>query len=346
MKIIDEKIEIANFDVKKTKIKEYFLSKFKEKSFQQVIENNENHEIYKVLYGCVNDKKFQLLYHSLLKIVSKHLNFKKFLYQKIPSFRIHRTNDKSVNFHNDLWYGHGEEVINVWLPLTNTNKYNALWTLDFNKSNNLSKLIKKKKFNTFDINNITNQISKPHILSYGKILFFNTSSFHGTNINKSTKHRLSFDFRILKHNKSSGFKSKKKFYLTYPKEQIKKQKLCLYYFYQKNFFLKNLDHSLQRDIIDLYCGEKNFTPNEQTTEIHGLSYYPHLFYYLRTKKYKNIVMTSILCLPSDSKTRTEILKLAKKNKINIHYALESIQNVTNNKINDYYKKFTKIYKNL
>ena len=44
--------------------------------------------------------------------------------------RIAFPGDKSVNFHNDCWYGHDDKIINIWIPLTNVKKTQCLAFLD------------------------------------------------------------------------------------------------------------------------------------------------------------------------------------------------------------------------
>ena len=56
----------------------------------------------------------------------------------------------------------------------------------------------KKQLSMSDVNNFAKLICNPQIMSYGQILYFKSMNFHGTEENISNKHRLSFDFRILK----------------------------------------------------------------------------------------------------------------------------------------------------
>ena len=55
-------------------------------------------------------------------------------------------------------YGHGKEVINVWVPLTNTNKHNALWLSNIEKSNELMKEFKDKEMTIPQANKIFKDI--------------------------------------------------------------------------------------------------------------------------------------------------------------------------------------------
>ena len=64
-----------------------------------------------------------------------------------------------------------------------------------------------------------------------------------------------------------------------------------------------------------------------------------IFHYIKEEKINNILMTSILCLPSNKKLREEILILAKKNGVNLHFGLENKinTNFSIDNLNTYYE---------
>ena len=133
------------FDQKILNIKEELLLFLDEKNFDNFIKKNTLPICYKKLYDFTRTENFIKNYKKLLKILSKKFDTKNFYYQKIPSFRIHKASSKSVEYHNDGMYGHGKDVINVWVPMTNTNKENSLWISNKKKSIQLMDLFKKKK---------------------------------------------------------------------------------------------------------------------------------------------------------------------------------------------------------
>ena len=299
--------KIINFDSKKIKLAESIKNLFKVNKIENIFEYYDNKKIYEILYSNVSNKSFQKIYKNLQEIISKQINKNEFYYQKIPSFRIQRPGDKSVNFHNDIWYGHGNDVINFWVPLTGLNKSNTVWVTNSSESNLLNNKFKAEKLSIDKINILAKEISRPFLGTYGQILVFNTSTFHGTVKNVSNQCRLSFDFRILLRGKSSGTKPKNEFYNMFSNKKInpKNKKISLkksiFYMFKKNVFLNNLSHSVQREIIKSYATSKKFLCSVEETEIHGVNHYPHLEYYIKKSKIKDIVLTSLFCLPIEKK---------------------------------------------
>ena len=338
---------IINFDTKKIKIKEFILKLFKEKDIQNLINNNSSDAIYKKIYEGIDNKDFNKIYNKIVKEISIFFKKNNFYFQKIPSFRVHRINQKSVNYHTDIWYGHGKDVINIWVPLTRTNKFNSIHISNVKNSSILQKKFFDQKLSLANINELGKNICKPQILNYGDILLFNTKTFHGTHKNISKFHRLSFDFRILMINKSAGTKPIDEFYHLFKKRKNKK-KICLHYIYKKNFLMENLSHKVQREINFSYCQSNNFESFLEETEIHGVDHYPNLLFYLKNKEYKDIVMTSILCLPKEISLRKKLLNLSRKNKIELHFSLENrkVSDFNNKQIDNFYNKMIKSSKAL
>ena len=62
----------------------------------------------------------------MIDILQIEFNSRKFYFQKIPSFRVQRVNENTVNYQNDCMYGYGQDIINVWIPLIDTNQFNSL----------------------------------------------------------------------------------------------------------------------------------------------------------------------------------------------------------------------------
>ena len=339
LKTIDgEKI---SFNTSKIKLLDNVLLFVNEKNLDSFIKKNKLSECYKILYGFTNTDPFKKIYAQLLNEVSKKFRTKNFYYQKVPSFRIHPKGSKSVEYHNDIMYGHGKDVINVWIPLTNTNKHNSLWLSDIDSSNHLMKKFKNQKMGIEEANKMFKEFSKPQIIEYGNIMFFNTATMHGTKKNKSDSHRISFDFRILEKGKSSGAKSLNGLYQSYFKDNVIRKE-CIFYMYQRNPLMENCSHEVQREILSQYAKKNSYYNIIEETEIHQVDHYPNLMYYIEKSKIKDILITSILCLPAKKDIRLDVLKLSKKNNKNLHFALE---NVSNNKsvkwINAYYEAILK-----
>ena len=342
IKIIDG--EKVHFNVSKIRLLDELLLFLDEKNLDNFINNNDISFCYKRLYEFTNTKSFKKIYLDILKVLSLKFKSKNFYYQKIPSFRIHPVGGKTVEYHNDVMYGHGKDVINAWVPLTNTNFDNSLWISNKKKSNDLMKLFKEKKIDISAINRESKKFSNPQIINYGEILLFNTATMHGTKNNDSKDYRFSFDFRILEKGKGTGVKSLNDTYESYFQSKIRYKK-SIFFMYQKNPLMRNCSHSVQREILSYYARKNLFYNIIEETEIHGVDHYPNLKFYLATSNIKDILLSSILCLPSDIKLRKQILDLAKKNNKILHFALEDVTSYKSTRwINEYYSAVASKFK--
>ena len=197
-------------------------------------------------------------------------------------------------------------------------------------------LFKKKKMNIFDANKNFKKFSSPQIIKYGEILFFHALTMHGTKKNNSSFNRISFDFRILEKGKSSGVKSLNDMFQSYFKRKTK-YKESIFFMYQKNPLMENCSHSIQREILSYYAKKFFFYNIIEETEIHGVDHYPNLKFYILNSPIKDILISSVLCLPQDKNMRSKLLNLAKKNKKMLHFALENVTSqVSTQWINNYY----------
>ena len=87
-------------------------------------------------------------------------------------------------------------------------------------------------------------------------------------------------------------------------ERITQKIPCIYYLNNKNPLMKNCSHFIQRQIMNSYASLNNLhSEGKEESEIHGTSHYPVIFHYIKEEKIKNILMASILCLPSNKKLR-------------------------------------------
>lgn len=137
-------------------------------------------------------KKF--IYEEVSKIVNKP-----FLYQYLPSYRVHLPNYQAIHkwhFDSDKDHKHPDGEINFCLAITKMENTTAIWA---------ETSPGKKDFSPMEID-------------YGEYFNFNGNKCtHGNKINESDDVRISFDFRILPKSKYSlsqkttSVTSKKKF---------------------------------------------------------------------------------------------------------------------------------------
>ena len=78
--------------------------------------------------------------------------------------------DKSVDFHADVFYGHGNNIVNYWMPITSVYGNNSMFVLTEEDSKNLIKETKKLKEGVIDFNKKCHMASKPLEINYGQML--------------------------------------------------------------------------------------------------------------------------------------------------------------------------------
>ncbi len=330
--------KIIKFNAEEIPLLELVLDFFKANSIDEIFRVHSNSEINDKLYNLEKTTVFRSYYGKIIECLSSEFNTDDFYYQRIPAFRIHRVGDKTVHYHNDTMYGHGKDVINSWVPLCDTNKHNTLQLSDKQISLRMMEMFVEERLTLSKVDNIFRKGSKPFIVKYGEILLFETTTVHGSEVNKSEQNRLSFDIRILPYHGLPGVKSIDDFYVQNSYVEGKK-KDCLYYIYTRNPIMKNCPHFVQREIINSYAKTNNFdAQSKEECEIYGVDHYPQIFHYLENENINDILITSVMCLPSDKKLRSKILFLSEKNKINLHFCLENLVSVKSSikKINDYY----------
>ena len=84
---------------------------------------------YKI-YQYFQSEEFLDNYHNFCSsIILEHFNGKA-EYQIIPSLRIQYPGAQSVNFHNDIMYGHGQDIINIWVPLVSVYDSKSMYVID------------------------------------------------------------------------------------------------------------------------------------------------------------------------------------------------------------------------
>ena len=138
---------------------------------------------HKLFYEKIRvDETFNNIYLKFLTDVIKPRFGENIIYQKIPTFRVHLPGNVSVGeFHKDKHYRNiewAEQVkeLNYFVPLTDAYGTNTIWAETEED---------KGDYQSFD--------SK-----YGECIEWNASNLtHGNKDNKTSKTRVSFDFRII-----------------------------------------------------------------------------------------------------------------------------------------------------
>ena len=162
--------------------------------------------IEKIIYELFRAEKFSSKYGMLCERLIADMFECGASYQKIPSVRIHMPKMKSVNFHTDTWYGHGEKIKNFWLPLMKVDGSMSLAILSDEDNDSLLSIFKDKQPSIIEINQACEGKYKFLDLDFGEIFYFHSRLLHGTFCNEGARTRVSFDFRMRLDGDSAGVK--------------------------------------------------------------------------------------------------------------------------------------------
>jgi len=158
--------------------------------------------ITKELYDV--DDSFMEVYYSFIKYLYESLNFN-FYFQATPTIRVHCPKAKNEHhyprYHNDVFYGHPPEELNVWFSLTQ-NKNSGFNVIDFDKSKqwfnecngDVSGFIDKAISNV-EFNKKGDDLSFEVDSDMNNIFIFNSLCIH-TNKPRLSDSRVSMDVRI------------------------------------------------------------------------------------------------------------------------------------------------------
>lgn len=292
--------------------------------------NSEVPNLLNKLYTIFRHKEFQDEYDKLCKFIKEKFHHSETKYQSIPSVRINIPGTKSVDFHNDMFYGHGENVFNYWLPITNVSNTNSMMIIDERKSIDLLDNVKKSRISILEFNNLCKEVCRPLNMNYGEVFKFNSKLIHGTLFNKTNKTRVSIDFRMLNKGENTGLKDLSFFIekRTNSEKVVKPKNLRAYLYFSREGKEEILPSQKYQQLNSLeFCREKNITPIRLETELSGFDYYPTLFHLLeccKSEKFKDIVIYSKHNLPSDESLREKFRKKCNEYNITIHFVLEDI----------------------
>jgi hypothetical protein len=180
--LIDYDTEKYNFKKLVEELFNHELSTLKMKLHKvSTMEDNSNTNYHKLFYNKLNNGWNELsnMYDKFMKDIVVDLVNCDFIYQYQPSIRINYPNNYAApEYHCDTMpgYDHPEGEINFIIPLTDMYDTNSIW---------VESEPGKKDF-------------KPVNTKLGQLLIFNGNKcYHGNELNKTGKTRVSFDFRII-----------------------------------------------------------------------------------------------------------------------------------------------------
>lgn len=298
--------------------------------------------LYNHIYLHFRSSDFQRLYDIFCYDIIKKYFGGEADFQSIPSVRIQFPNMKTVNFHNDVMYGHGNDIINVWIPITKVQGKNSLHVLNKEDSKRVINIFKNQELSLLDLNEICTPLSKPLNMNFGQYFIFNTWILHGTFNNNLDQTRISFDMRFLPKNSKHGLKDRSFFIQNRQRPQSLKSQPASIYMHNYVGYTKFIATNYQSIICQRYAENNNFNVIVEETEIRTVAHQPNLHdmcFGTYKGKFKIILMISILLLPENNFKRKNLLKMVQKSDLELHFVLDDVIFNSSGSIEDIMNKY-------
>ena len=319
--------ELIQFNKEAFHFQELFEKKlcYEVEEWDQKLSNKTRSEIEEMCYSVIDTSEFKNIYENLIFTLNKFYGFK-YIFQRRPSVRIQKPNDRAALFHIDSLTGHGDDLINFWVPLKRTVRENSLWLVNEELSKKFLSKIRKEKWTVGELDTNAKPHANPKIMKYGQILVFSNKTLHGCIDNDSDKIRVSFDFRALPINSSAGTKNKENmFYVPKKNNSLKNILTNANTVVYCNHKAKHISHEAQRAVILDFCNKNNFVVHREDSDWHGYDDTLPLITEW-SKKYPNEVLVIFSRLCFDFSNNETMYCLKKANSImnqGIFFALEN-----------------------
>lgn len=282
-----------------------------------VLDDSKLSDVYKACYDYMETDEFKEHFHSYIKKHIKTLFPTEIYYQRKPGIRIHRPNTQTVQYHTDEWYGHGDGVVNFWMPLTKAYDTNSLYVASLEESLSVVDKLESDAASIEEINDGLREICKPINVKVGDTFVFCSKVAHGTERNQTETTRVSLDFRVLVPGDDPGSKPLKEYYqysgeaLTHSEQgaDSHESRDVACYVFPKHGFTRFVSAHHQRLICQDFAKKNNLKILAEETEIKTMRHHPALLGLaggIGTHNISGVLLFSCLCLPEDEKDRMRI----------------------------------------
>jgi sporadic carbohydrate cluster protein (TIGR04323 family) len=287
-------------------------------------------EVSDAIYSLFLADRFIRPYDRLCKQLVSTLYEGRAAYQRVPSVRIQMPGQISVNYHTDEWYGHGHDIQNFWLPLVAVSGTNSMFVTDEIASREVTRVIRDDKKSISQMNELARSVCSPLEMSFGELFHFNSHIIHGTEINTTSKTRISFDFRILRDGDDRGLKDESFFVRSEGRSQLVKTQtsaLGAMYIGKQDGFTKLVSQKYQILLCARYAAENGISAQIGETELAGFTHHPVLWNMIRGNhagSFSHLIVFSALLMPSDPVERSNLVAELKARNLTVHFVVEDV----------------------
>lgn len=229
-------------------------------------------------------------------------------------------------FHQGIWVGNGLGLRTIWTPFTKTYGSNSMHIVGWDESIELTRNCYKEEWSYDRLQEECAKHTWPVTLEPGQAHLFQQHHIHGNFNNDTDITRWSMDGRILPkgghyHRKLPGG------YFRFIGEkddvrEIDTDKKWISYAGWNSKFSGPIPLPMQRAIINQYCAKHGIHISGYQFENEFIDWFHGLEKYITGYGVDGIVACSIYSLPDDPFRRRQLLELALKHNVELHFANE------------------------
>ena len=227
--------------------------------------------------ALLKSEAFQSAYRTVLASAAAHMGEINIYAQRQPTFRIQPPGAKSVSFHtDDISSGHGADIANFWVALSDVNALNGLHLVPHEKSSELLSDFRREKWSLNDLDARARSVAEPVPLTAGQAICFSNRVLHGTVVNASEDFRASLDFRCLPKGADLGTRVLGHEFFEFPLNSIEdfmNHRAATSVIFQSGL-VSHVGHQAQREVIRDFAARRGFQITRETSEWHHLDHYP------------------------------------------------------------------------
>lgn len=310
------------------------IDKFEQ--LHDVLPDSKLPDVYKACYDYMESDEFKETFHAYIKKHIKSLFPTEIYYQRKPGIRIHRPHTQTVQYHTDEWYGHGDGVVNFWMPLTHAHDTNSLYVASLEESLLVVDKLESDAASIEEINDGLREICKPIDVRVGDTFVFCSKVAHGTERNETTTSRVSLDFRVLVPGDDPGSKPLTEFYqytgetlsISRNEEDHSEARDVACYIFPKHGFTRYISAHHQRLVCQDFAKKNNLHILAEETEIKTMRHHPALLGLaggVGTHNVAGVILFSVLCLPEEEKDRVRIYESSISKGNILYFANENLK---------------------
>lgn len=287
-----------------------------------------------VFYGLVREPMFVQMYEGIIDTCIAAMVDRPFRFQRVPSIRVLVPHARTVQFHSDYWYGHGPEILNLWMPITRSFGTNALRLASDEDSVRATARLVEERARQPEIDERLAPLCKPVEIDFGQVQVFNSQTVHGSVENTTDRTRVSIDFRVMLEGVDPGSKDGATYYRARheeapaPAAASPVAQRAASYIFPKYGFTRHIPAFSQRAVVDTFAMRKGLSIVTEETEIFPMTHHPTLLNLAAGKGAQSVgcvVLFSVLCMPRDVELREELFRIADASGVSLCFANESLE---------------------